>query len=256
MVTRKELKLSNQINQAVVDGILNGYSSYLEERTLKEEELRISDGYAWVKGNHLDHYVSIEGEKAGINYVKAKAGKAWGYFQFEMNHNGDKCLAIVKQIYRANDTLLELEKKQEDDRENNYLYGLMQNNSSLELHKLKRKFDNKEHALPAESYEEIKAVMKQETLKIETEYDRFYMFLYEIDSFSKNIGQIKLVMPDPKKFDLLEIEDLTILIDSSEYRISANLLKSAPSEAKEFVASQNYRINQIDDEEIERESQG
>lgn len=80
MITKKELQLHHEINQAVVDGIIRGYIDYLEERVEKKNKLRISDAYAWVKGNHLDHFVSVEGEKVGMEYIRAKAGRAWGYF--------------------------------------------------------------------------------------------------------------------------------------------------------------------------------
>ncbi|MBC2673715.1 hypothetical protein [Listeria booriae] len=44
--------------QAVVDGILEGYKNYLDERRQKKEELRVSAGYAFTKGNHIDDTIA------------------------------------------------------------------------------------------------------------------------------------------------------------------------------------------------------
>ncbi|WP_249870552.1 hypothetical protein [Oceanobacillus saliphilus] len=75
-------KFSDEISESIVKGIMKRYKSYLNERKQKKEELLISSAYAWVKGNHIDHFVAEESESFGITYVPSKAGYSWGYLQF------------------------------------------------------------------------------------------------------------------------------------------------------------------------------
>jgi hypothetical protein len=254
MFTKEDLQLPKEINQAVVDGVIRGYADYLDERAAKRRKLRISDAYAWVKGNHLDHFVAEEGEKVGLIVKKAQAGRTWGYFQFELTNNDEKCLAIVKPFYRTQETLEELENKEIEERENHYLYALMKNNDKLELHKFKRAL-GEQGQIPPETVEEVEATFTNQVLDLGQDYDRFYIFLYEIDPFTKMLSQIKLVLPDPQKLDLLEIDDLTEYISNSQYsaELPSGLTREDLSDVREFVAGKraHYRINQIDESEFE-----
>lgn len=169
-----------------------------------------------------------------------------------MNHNDEKCLAIVKPFYRTQEALEELEDKDIEQRESHYLYGLMKNNSKLELHELERSV-GEQGQIPPETMEEIEATFTEQTLDVGQEYDRFYIFLYEIDPFTKGISQIKLVLPDPQKLDLLEVADLTELISTSSYALPEELNSMDISEVGEYVAGKraHYRINQIAESETE-----
>src|SRR5699024_1794995 len=82
------------VNQSIVNGILQGYKNYLEERKAKRNEMRISTAYAWVRGNHIDDQTAEECNDLEITFTKAKAGYTWGYLQF--NIEKEKRMFIIK----------------------------------------------------------------------------------------------------------------------------------------------------------------
>lgn len=48
----KKYRFGKHLNQSIVDGILQGYKNYLEERSEKKETMKISSAYAWVRGSY------------------------------------------------------------------------------------------------------------------------------------------------------------------------------------------------------------
>src|SRR4051794_38678881 len=93
VVCMNDYKFPTSLSQNIVNGILDGYNNYLNERKQKKREMNISSAYAWVKGNHIEHAVS-EQCKDNIEYKPSKAGYTWGYLRF-MNKE-DKVLFIIK----------------------------------------------------------------------------------------------------------------------------------------------------------------
>ncbi|WP_176449041.1 hypothetical protein [Lentibacillus sp. CBA3610] len=45
----EKYRMSPNVNQSVVNGILQGYKNYIDERKVKRQEMNISTAYAWVK---------------------------------------------------------------------------------------------------------------------------------------------------------------------------------------------------------------
>lgn len=80
-VFKKRNRMSADVNQSIVNGILQGYKNYLEERKAKRAEMKISSAYAWVRGNHIDDQIAEECNEMDISFTKAKAGYTWGYLQ-------------------------------------------------------------------------------------------------------------------------------------------------------------------------------
>ena len=90
----KNYNLPEKLNESIVDGIIEGYRDYLEVRRQKARELKVHGAYAWVKGNHIDHYVAVACEEHRVSSTVAKAGLTWQYLQFY--NNDEKILFIVK----------------------------------------------------------------------------------------------------------------------------------------------------------------
>ena len=48
----KKFRLSGELNESIVDGIIEGYKDYLRVRKEAARNLRVHGAYAWVKGNN------------------------------------------------------------------------------------------------------------------------------------------------------------------------------------------------------------
>lgn len=200
-------KFTDEMSASIVKGIMRGYKSYLNERIQKKKELIISSAYAWVQGNHIDHYVAMETKNLGINYIPSKAGYSWGYLQFQ-NIN-DKVLFLIKNgaAIKRNVT------KKRANREDNY------------LEQMARKFNGKinfsskttvsEQLDLFRLYDQIQVVpdlIESEIEELEDQIDRFYVVTYTLDE-QKMISDISLCLPHPDTFKLHRIDSLTRFID-------------------------------------------
>ncbi|KIX90273.1 hypothetical protein TP70_08555 [Staphylococcus microti] len=95
-----EFSLPTELNQLIVDGILNGYKEYLEERRAKKEKYIVSTGFSWSKANIIDTYVAKAcSEFEGVSYKVDKAGYTWEYVQFTLKHAQESFLFIVKNSW-------------------------------------------------------------------------------------------------------------------------------------------------------------
>lgn len=179
---------------------MKGYKSYLNERRQKQEEFLISSAYAWVKGNHIDHYVAEESKVFGITHIPSKAGYSWGYLQFQ--NVDEKVLFLIKS-----GSAIERKKTQtKGNREDNYIEKLAKKintditfttdstnkNEQLEL----RLFDNVQMN-PEFTEEEVE--------RLNNQFDRFYIVSYTLDE-GKMISDISLYLPHPETYDLYHVD--------------------------------------------------
>lgn len=68
--------------------------------------------------------------------------------------------------------------------------------------------------------EEVRAVIEGKQLNVSQKYSRFYIVTYEIDDETKFVESIQLTMPNRQTMNLELIEDLSYLIQDSEYEIT------------------------------------
>lgn len=210
-----KLKLDTQISQAIVDGTLNGYLEYLDERRNKKKSMNVSGAYAWTRGNHIDDQISKIFEEQGLEFKIEKAGYSWEYLQFTVNDESEEYMVIVKNAKRINNLFDGQPGKNKD----NYL---------TEYSEVDRPFfQNKEILIQPEqieleldSPEEFRAIIEGKPILNSTKsFSRFYIVTYEISDVSKMITSIQLTMPDVESMSLVCIEDLTYLIEQSKYDI-------------------------------------
>lgn len=211
-------RMSSDVNQSVVNGILQGYKNYIEERKVKREEMHISTAYAWVKGNHIDDQTAEECKELGIGFRKAKAGYTWGYLQFSIET--DNSMFIIKNAKYFDDEDFPRGKevrgqKQKAEKET-YLKRLSRINKQVE-------FPEEPTIFPKDVEKKIMSIFDDETLKLleepqalelEKEFNQFYIVTYEIDEWFA-ISKIRMLMPNPYNDKAYEIEDLSELIGTS-----------------------------------------
>ncbi|EDO0512871.1 hypothetical protein ACJB9C_001018 [Listeria monocytogenes] len=213
-----EFKLDETISKAIVDGTLKGYLQYLEERKSKKESMSVSGAYAWTKGNHIDDQVSKIGQNHNVQFKIEKAGYTWEYLQFTVSENAENYMVIVKNSRRVKKSFDDQKKKANED---NYLVNLADINTDV----LKNSEQNfvvqpEQIQLELNDPEEVRAVIEGKQLNVTQKYSRFYIVTYEIDDETKFVESIQLTMPNRQTMNLELIEDLTYLIQDSEYEIT------------------------------------
>ncbi|WP_142665834.1 spr1630 family ClpXP-sensitive toxin [Enterococcus faecalis] len=224
-----ELKLDKEISKIIVDGTLRGYLQYLEERKVKRETMNVSGAYAWTKGNHIDDQVSKLGEEKGVTFKVDKAGYTWEYLQFSVSEDSEEYMIIVKNSRRVKKTFEDKKKKVNED---NYLVELAECNTHLFDGK-KRNYKEQPEQIQLELSDphEVKAVIDRTSLKVSQKYSRFYIVTYEIDDETKLITSIRLTMPNRETMNLELIEDLSYLIEESDFEITADDVEPILSES-------------------------
>lgn len=209
----KNYKLERQYNESIVDGIIEGYKSYLEVRKSVAKKLRIHGAYAWVKGNHIDHYVAEHCEPLGIESKISRAGVTWQYLQFTNAENNS--LFLIRNAMYFNENSVTKGKDAHGKTRNNksiYMNELMKINNDVNFTAIEEQMNNpisKQLTLFDENRMEV--ISREEISGITSEYDKFYIVTYSIDE-NHLISQIKLWMPNPHDNKAYLIDDLTGLI--------------------------------------------
>lgn len=213
-----EFKLDETISKAIVDGTLKGYLQYLDERKSKKESMSVSGAYAWTKGNHIDDQVSKIGQNHNVQFKIEKAGYTWEYLQFTVSENAENYMVIVKNSRRVKKSFDDQKKKANED---NYLVNLADINTDV-LKNSKQNFvvQPEQIQLELNDPEEVRAVIEGKQLNVTQKYSRFYIVTYEIDDETKFVESIQLTMPNRQTMNLELIEDLSYLIQDSEYEIT------------------------------------
>ena len=226
----KEYQLGQAICQVIVDGILKGYLHYLDERKVKKQTMNVSGAYAWTKGNHIDDQISKIGQEQGLNFKIEKAGYTWEYLQFSINQASENFMIIVKNSRRITQTFDGETKKKN---EVNYLIEFADINSPIVNRRATNYIQQSEQIeLELSDPEEFKAIQQRTPIKGKQvqKYTRFYIVTYEIDDITKLISSIQLMLPNSITMNLDLIEDLTYLIQTSEYEITLEDVETIKNE--------------------------
>ena len=205
----KEYCLPEKLNEGIVDGIIEGYRDYLDVRRQKARELKVHGAYAWVKGNHIDHYVALACEKYGVTSTLAKAGVTWQYLQF--SQKADKVLFIVKNARYFNSDEVDKgidAKGRTRTSKASYMNHLMDINRGVDFEKIPAKAFNQ--SVQLELLEDFNPIplRAEDTKGMDTQFDRFYIATYHIGE-DYQIGEIRLWMPNPADNRAYLISELT-----------------------------------------------
>ncbi len=211
-----DYNLDPTFNQALTNGILQGYKGYLAVRKTASKELAVSRAYAWVKGNHIDSGVLTACQQLQtVDHRIAKAGYAWEYLQFMLKSSQKPYLIIIKNV-RSTDKVFNGSNSNVSPE--NYLYKLADANNNLNISSAPHS-ENNAKQLQLELFPGETTSDKNDVSSLSTNISCFYVVTYEIDDESKMIKQIKLTMPNPQKKVLTQITDLTPLITESSVTI-------------------------------------
>lgn len=225
-------KLNEALSQAVVDGILEGYKTYLRERLEKKNTMLVSHGYAFTRGNHIDDAVAKNLDGLINKQEMRKTPGGWEYLEFDFQ-NGERCFFIVKNAFRARASI------KKGKKESSYLIDYAKiNNHWIEQEKLRITQLKEDFAMQLSMFSEEEKIQMSRHQQLK-EYDRFYLVIFEIDATTKMITQIEVVALDEKTRELHKIQDLTVYIQSSDIVIAEEETTVIISE-QESVASEEY----------------
>jgi len=251
MTTLEDLKLDEDINRLFVSGLMKGYRDYLQVRVEADNDLEVSNGYAYTRGNHLEDKIAKESTSSKVSFDHANAG-SWKYLQFTVNESDKKYLVIVRRSERIIETQKDLKNKESEDQDKNWLYKLAMNNDYLELSKIKTD-ESTQMKLFGDNLEEQRAIFKQIQLNFESDenYDGFYILSYEINPSTYIIDDASLLMMDPQTLELVEVESLRSLVVDYRTLIEEDLLNQAQTAigTEEFAGeAEEYRVNVAEEE--------
>lgn len=210
------MKLPVDLNQNIVDGIMRGYSDYLEVREEKFNELRISSAYAYTKGNHIDDQVSRYCEDLGYVYSIEVAGASWKYLQFK---NEDSLFIVRNARYFDKDRVSQGKNALGDvGEERSYINRLMQVNvpffdsnfSKINTIPTQRQLSIEDFGIRG-SAKELDKIAQSE------KFSRFYIITYEIDALHQ-IREIAVYLPNPFDNTAIEVENLSEYIRPESVR--------------------------------------
>lgn len=167
--------LSDNENE-FVNSFLQGYSEYISERIEKENEMLVSNGYAWTKANHIENAVGkyIQDHLNDTMKVhKAKAGYSWIYLQF--SDDVTNSLMIIREV----------ETVKEGANPKEYLKKLVEINESISCEKVGEPIQLDLFGNEQDIVSNAEA----------TNFDHFYILTYMIDENTKDIKQLKVEKP-------------------------------------------------------------
>ena len=212
---RKKFRLSEQLNESIVDGIIYGYKDYLSVRMEAARNLKVHGAYAWVKGNHIDHRVAVECKKFGVTSNLARAGLTWQYLQFRKEDDNALFLLKNARYFNSNavDKGLDASGKPRKQKAS-YMEKLIPINIDIDFPKeLDASHYDKSIQLELLEDQGLVPISVEKSENISTEFNKFYIVTYEIDE-EFSINSIKLFMPNPVNNKAYLVEDLSRLINT------------------------------------------
>ncbi|WFO45982.1 hypothetical protein [Bacillus pumilus] len=241
------------LSQKIVEGILKGYKSYLDERREKKALMKISSAYAWVRGNHIDNAVAEVCETLGIEYRTSKAGYTWGYLKFDNQINGEKTLFILKIGTIINNGAAGILQKKKEDQEKNYL---------VQLSKINKKHfkdtggsvggtEQLKFALsPLDQKNSEDREVLAEVASMEENYTHFYIVTYEFDVTSKMLSSVNLFLPAPGLLEFKRVDNWNRFINASSVQITSEDLKTLHEDkmAPEEFSAGDYIVGKVHQE--------
>lgn len=220
--------------QKIVDTLMKGQKDYVDERLEKRETMKVSNGYAWTRPNHIDTaFASAD----LFEYKLQLAGQTWGYLEFETNtEKYGKVLLIIKGKKRLTSQFPLVQKNK-----SGYLFEYARMNTLYLNQHSSYKNDEDSHSFPIqmelvsdEMIQEIEQATKNSNI------EKFMILTYEADS-ENNIISVDVVMPDARTGQLHLIQDLSEYIQSSSYHFEEAKYQDIPN-FSELSETEDFEI--------------
>lgn len=219
--------------QLIVDTLIEGNNSYLQERVSKSESMEVSGGYAWTRPNHFDDSFA----KANLPFISdfklKRAGLSWQYLEFSKSSEGDKVLLIIKNRTRLEATY----ERKNGPKQSQYLIDYATINQDIA-----------NQAKSRGHYEEIKLELFDNEIDFDTNllqerfkgYKAFYVIVYEVNE-ARHISSVEVVMPNPHTQMLERVQSLSDYLRSSETsQFNAEVLQEFPLENPSLTEEYGY----------------
>ncbi len=230
---------SNELKRTIVTGVMNGYTNFLLQRKVFEEELLISSAFTWMKSNYIDSSIASSVPENVTYQIKQKA--SWKYIVFDISHKDETYRFIMKPPTVFNSI------KGSDY----YLSKSVEVNEGVaNSQEFKKLFNITDQDVIDESL----LVYNEIDLFDSEDFDRFYIISYEAD-VTKGIKSIEIYLPYGKSAYCVSV--LTPLIDELGLSIPEELidLKSdgmdVPEEPQLPNSDSYSRFNVIRSEKLE-----
>lgn len=207
----REIFTPNQ-SQAIVDAILKGYKSYLDERIEKRKSMHVSAGYAWTKANHIDDALAVADLTFIDTFELKHAGQSWEFLEFNSENQllGHVCF-VLKGLTRLQQVFPTAVKSGKG-----YLFDYAQINTAY-LENLSRHTDE---STPFPVQMELFDDNLFELLnRSEQSINNFFFITYQADELH-HLTNIQVIMPDSRNGKLIEIQDLSAYISTSSIDFS------------------------------------
>ncbi|HFI0238150.1 TPA: hypothetical protein ACGOVN_001988 [Streptococcus suis] len=207
----REIFTPNQ-SQAIVDAILRGYKSYLDERIEKRKSMHVSAGYAWTKANHIDAALAVADLTFIDTFELKHAGQSWEFLEFNSENQllGRVCF-VLKGLTRLQQVFPTAVKSGKG-----YLFDYAQINTAY-LENLSR---NTDESTPFPVQMELFDDNLFELLnRSEQSINNFFFITYQADELH-HLTNIQVIMPDSRNGKLIEIQDLSAYISTSSIDFS------------------------------------
>jgi len=198
-VRNLNLKFTDIQNQKIVDAILIGLRRYVAERKQKENDLLVSDAYAYVRSNIVDDALGKSLKEINISYEKKKIS-GWGYLEYSIED--EKILFLVKSP-----SFIEKFQEKRQGKKEHYIREFSKNNDAL-VHssKFQNKITQKQLQLDLGEVPEL-ANGSFENI------DRSYVIVYTVGEEGM-VKTIESYLPNSQG-ELYLIQNLTPYIESS-----------------------------------------
>ncbi|WP_156011111.1 spr1630 family ClpXP-sensitive toxin [Streptococcus ruminantium] len=194
-------------SQTIVDAILKGYKSYLDERIEKRNAMQVSGGYAWTKANHIDDALA----KAKLPFIEKfelkHAGQSWEFLEFNSDNPllGRVCF-VLKGLTRLQQIFPTAVK-----RGKGYLFDYAKVNTPYLESLSSRASEAVSFPVQMELFDdELFEALGQS----ENSVNNFFFITYQADG-SHHLTNIQVVMPDSRTGKLIPLQDLSGYIAKS-----------------------------------------
>ncbi|MEN2291595.1 hypothetical protein [Enterococcus faecalis] len=203
-----DLGLDFEVKKAIVTGISSGYTNFLTQKKVLDDELVINSAFAWMKSNYVDSALAKNAPEK-LKYEIKKIG-SWKYISFELLVDGASFRFVLKPP-------MAIDSLKKDD------YYLSENSlvnkHFVESPEFKKLFSISEQGVLDESI----MIPKQMTLFNGNIEDRFYIISYEVNNI-QGIKSIEIYVP--YEGVAYQVGSLTDLVSELGLSIPEDLLKS------------------------------
>ncbi|MDE9828771.1 hypothetical protein [Staphylococcus delphini] len=196
-----------QLKLSIVKGIIAGYKDYVKVRNEAHKKLKVSNGYAFVKANHIDHHVALNTEKF-VENTKRSAGPSWKFLLFSPTDKHQEKVFHFVVVNRRTFNKDKVNKGRSlvqnsgEPPEKKYLTELIELNRGVDFEKLSQSL-HVNHQLNADKML-FDMINNDSNDKI-----KFIMITYDVDNISKMLKEIKVWIPNPITYSAIEFLDLT-----------------------------------------------